>query len=165
MTSGFWLIKPEVELCVNTVKRGFWLERGIFNVWLKNLICTGKVFSALNFYLNFKWLFKIKEEKRFGLKYSENESCQYLIVSFLANEDPFIENLIKSGQKLNRIFTSVQNYDLGEKVFKNTVQLRRRSKSTDRFRSGIRNSINIELWLLYKNYINDIDLLSWLFYR
>ena len=69
----------------------------------------------------------------------------------MTNEESFIENLIKSGQKINRIFKSVQNYDLGEKVFKNSVQIRRRSKSTDRFRSGIRNSINIELWQLLKH--------------
>lgn len=90
----------------------------------------------------------MKEEKQFGLKYSESDGVQYLIVSFLANEDNFISNLIKIGQKISKSFLIINNYATGDANFKNSPPVRRRSKSSDRFHRGIRNSVNIELWAI-----------------
>lgn len=58
-----------------------------------------ELFIGIIYLSDISELFSVKEEKQFGLKYSESDGVQYLIVSFLANEDNFISNLIKIGQK------------------------------------------------------------------
>lgn len=91
-------------------------------------------------------VFEVKEEGRFGLKYMEDDlNVCYLVVSFVINQESFLENLIRNGQNISKCFSAIRHYGAEEAKFKNSPAVRRRSKSTDRFANGMRNSINIEL--------------------